>query len=516
MKSFKLALLALFINVSVFSQQYSIVKGTGFTPPDASKWGGFAGENDDSFFILRIKTRGKGTTYYIESISKKTREKQFEVELPLEKEADVALDPVYLDMRLFCANQRIFVFFKGQSKSDKNVKYFMKTVFADGKLGDMVEILNTAEKVDLNFYQSPDKTKILILQDNPWVEQRQMSEAILYEASTFKKVWSKKLPSEYKSSVMESYFYNLDNQGNLYFLFNYLEDADAKKIGTGIGVLSDKAEKAKMLPLPNKNNYTIENGRAKVTSDGKLVFTGLYKFSVKKDEQRYKELSKKERVAYDKELDAQKEIGFFSYYFDKDAFTVSADFKKFPEEVAKKLEYAGGLLTFGAANKYYSASGLVEVQGEFYMIENHKYTISGDGIATYEREFIISKIGKKGQILWTKIYPKSTVNKLNTFNILVKGDKMYLFYLEHPKNLENSTVETYNELKYENIGNYNGSVMVALEVSSDGSAKRDKVFENKGWCYDPQPFNILLEGENSLLLRMINKDQERFDVLKVD
>ena len=59
MKSFKLALLALFINVSVFSQQYSIVKGTGFTPPDASKWGGFAGENDDSFFILRIKTRGK-------------------------------------------------------------------------------------------------------------------------------------------------------------------------------------------------------------------------------------------------------------------------------------------------------------------------------------------------------------------------------------------------------------------------------------------------------------------------
>jgi hypothetical protein len=156
------------------------------------------------------------------------------------------------------------------------------------------------------------------------------------------------------------------------------------------------------------------------------------------------------------------------------------------------------------------------VQGEFYMIENHKYTISGDGIATYEREFIISKIGKKGQILWTKIYPKSTVNKLNTFNILVKGDKMYLFYLEHPKNLENSTVETYNELKYENIGNYNGSVMVALEVSSDGSAKRDKVFENKGWCYDPQPFNILLEGENSLLLRMINKDQERFDVLKVD
>lgn len=133
----------------------------------------------------------------------------------------------------------------------------------------------------------------------------------------------------------------------------------------------------------------------------------MYKLSVKKDEQRYKEMSKKERVVYDKELEAQKEIGFFSYYFDKDAFTVTADFKKFPEEVAKKLDYAGGLLTFGAANKYYSASGLVEVQGEFYMIENHKYTISGDGVATLKENLLFKNWKKRSNSLdknLSKIY----------------------------------------------------------------------------------------------------------------
>jgi hypothetical protein len=77
-------------------------------------------------------------------------------------------------------------------------------------------------------------------------------------------------------------------------------------------------------------------------------------------------------------------------------------------------------------------------------------------------------------------------------------------------------LETYVPEKYKEIKNYNGSAVVALEISSDGSAKRTKIFDNKGWCYDPQPFNILIEKDNSLLMRMINRDKERFDVIKVN
>jgi hypothetical protein len=497
------------------AQNFTIDKGQEFTPPDASRWGGFAGENQDSFFILRIRTKGRGTRYYIESINKKTREKKFEVELPLEEEANVSLDPNFLDMRVMCANDKVFICFKGRSKDDQPTKYFIKTLFANGALGGMQEILNSSEKIDLNFYQSPDKTKIMIVTDRPWVNGRQNVEATMYEASTFNRLWNKLLPVEFKGSVMESYYYNVDNSGNLYFLLNYIESETPRVVGIGMGILGGKSEKARIVALPNKNHVSIENGRAMIAENGKFVFSGLYKQDAQKDEEAMKLMSKKEKAKYEKELTLKKEVGFFSYMVDNVSFEVVSDFKAFPEDVAGKLAYGGGLLTAGAGNKYYTSSGLVEAGGEFYMIENHKYTISGDGVATYEREFIISKINKSGKISWTKIFPKKTVNNLNTFNIMVHNDNVYLFYLEHPANLEESGIENYNSEKYREIKNYNGSVVVALEISSDGSAKRSTVVENKGWCYDPQPFNILLEKENGLLLRMLNKGDERFDVVRI-
>jgi hypothetical protein len=196
--------------------------------------------------------------------------------------------------------------------------------------------------------------------------------------------------------------------------------------------------------------------------------------------------------------------------------TVKTQFELFPEEVAQKLSYSQGLVEKGAGNKYYTASELVTLNGDFYLIENHKYTISGDGIATYEREFIVTKINSKGEIKWTKVFPKNTVNNLNTFNILTHNNSIYLFYLEHPKNLKNSTVDIYSPEEYTDIRNYNGSVVVGLVINSDGTATRKQIFENKGWCYDPQPFNILLEKDNSLLMRMINRGEERFDIIKID
>ena len=392
----------------------------------------------------------------------------------------------------------------------------MKTLFATGKLGNLVELVSTSENIELNFYQSPDKTKILIMQTNPWVENRQFVEAAMYEASTFDKLWSKNLPAEFKNSPIETYYYNVDNAGNLYFLLNYLESDEPRLIGMGMGLLGAKTEKAKMLVLPNKNHYKIENGRAMISADGKMVVGGLYKNTLKPDEDKMQNMSKKEKIKYEAELAKNKEVGVFSHIVDNATFAVTSDFKKFPDEVSEKLAYAEGLLSAGAGNKFYSSSKLEEVSGEFYLIENHRYGItSGSTTFSVEREFVITKINKQGTIAWTKIFPKNTGGELITFNVLVNNGKLHLFYLEHPKNIKNNSIDNYDPLKYEQIANYNGSVLVALEISSDGSAVRESLYENKGWCYDPQSFNILLEKDNSLLLRMINRGEERFDVVKV-
>ena len=115
-----------------------------------------------------------------------------------------------------------------------------------------------------------------------------------------------------------------------------------------------------------------------------------------------------------------------------------------------------------------------------------------------------------------RIIPKFTANKLNEFNFLVRNNKVYLFYAEHPKNLEKTTVTEYEPKKYADIKNYNGSVLVCTSFDEKGELSRNEVFRNDGWCYDPISTNITLEKNNSLIFRMINKKQERYDVLKIN
>lgn len=501
---------------TMLAQNYRVTQGTEFEPPADSKWGTYAGENEKSFYTLRIKTKGRGTKYFIEGMDKTSLKKYFETELPLEEEAHVGLDPVSLDMRILCSEERIYVCFKGFNKDEKTNKYFIKVVFADGKLGDLLEIASTTEKFDVNLYINNDKSKILMIFENPWNNGHQDVTATLFNADNFSKIWKKQMPDEYKGASIETYYYKLNNAGDFCFLFNYLISKDPQVIGKGMGVVNNGTEKAKFIVFPNKDNHEIENGRVEFTEAGKFIFTGLFKENVSLKEGESNGLSKKEKAKLEQDHESKKRAGIFSYYVDVATSNLVTNFEFFPEDVAQKLSYSQGLVLAGAGHKYYTASGLENLNGDFYLFENHKYTISGNGVATFEREFIVTKINSKGAISWTKIFPKNTVNSLNTFNILKHDGRLYVFYLEHPKNLEKSTINDYEPTKYADIKTYNGSVVVGLEISSDGSAVRKQIFENSGWCYDPQPYNILLAKDNKLLIRMINRGRERFDAIAVD
>lgn len=514
MKKALLFLLLFSAGIALRAQNYSITPGKEFSPPNDSKWGGYAGENSNSVFLFRFRTKGKGNRYFIECIDKKTLQKQYETELLLEDEAHVPLDPNYIAMRTFCLDDKVYICFSGYDKDQKLNKYFIKTMDANGHPGAMTEVLSTTDKFTMICDMSDDKTKLLLVAELPWANGKQNTLATLFDASNMQKKWSKQLPDEYKDSKIETYYYNIDNNGTLSFLYNYIADAEKKQLGIGVGFMASNAQKAKMYVLPNEKNHSIENGRTMVAND-KFIFTGLFKENVTPDASVTNGMSKKEQAKYTAELERKKRAGIFSYLVDMNTGAVKTQFEFFPDDVAKKLDYAQGLVTAGAGNKFYTASQLVTMNNDFYLFENHKYTISGDNVVTYEREFIVTRITSKGEISWTKIFPKNTAGNLNTFNVMTHDNSVYAFYLEHPKNLKNSTIDNYDPTKYADIKNYNGSIVVGLEINPDGTATRKQVYENDGWCYDPQPFNILLEKDNSLMLRMINHGDERFDVIRI-
>ena len=208
----------LFISSTSIAQDYTISNGQEFSPPKDSKWGGYAGETNTSMFLLRIKTKGKGTKYFIEGIDKKSLQKQFETELPLEEESDIPLDPAFTRIDAFCLVDKIAVSLSGYDRKEKLNKFFIKTINTDGTLGTLEEIASSPEKINIYNYVSTNKTKFLLINEQPWVDGKQNTSATLYDGKTLNKTWTKQLPDEFKNSKIESYYYNIDDNGNISFL----------------------------------------------------------------------------------------------------------------------------------------------------------------------------------------------------------------------------------------------------------------------------------------------------------
>lgn len=196
-------------------------------------------------------------------------------------------------------------------------------------------------------------------------------------------------------------------------------------------------------------------------------------------------------------------------------------FDYFTAPVIEKLNYKDGLIDADPAEKFYSFKKILAFNGNVYLIESHSYSITGshsNGVSStdsYERELLVTKYNNSGKMEWMKIIPKFTVNNLNSFNCLINNGTIYLFYPEHPKNLEKSTVDNYDTKGYKEVKFFNGAAVVCTSISESGSVKRKQLFINEGWCYDPLPYDISLEENNGLIFKMINKEKERYDLINI-
>lgn len=513
--------LAIVISIAAskaFAQNYVMDPGTPFLPEKYAGEKNYIGDNDKAFFTLKKDTKGKSYNYYIDKFDKKSQKKEWTVDIKFaELTWEVPLVALGELVRTVLTNDKLYVFVKYYDKPAQEVKCLMKTITLDGKQDDFKEIARMQSDSwginGRNFYYilCPDKSKLLLMQEFEWPKKPSETHIILYDLKNFEKIWEKDLPNGYNNSTLSTYSYNLDNAGNFNFLFRYRLSSENEDLGICMGILNSKSDQAKIIELNPEQGKEIYNSRVMQTKDGKFLYTGIYKDIYNKKE-------KKNRKA-----------GIFAFLISPSGSIESSQFSPFPADVDQKLTYDLGLVEAAAGQKYYSITKLEEMNGSFYLFENHSYTINSNGAYTsYEREFIVTRIDGKGKVQWTKIFPKATFSKMNTYNIVARNNKFYLFYMENPVNLEKYTLETYEPKKYKEIGKFNGSTFMGLEISEDGSASRKVIMENNGWCYDPEPYNILVDKDNGLLLRMVydksqkghdkrteNDGKERYDILRI-
>lgn len=495
MKKITLLLSSIFLCNIAISQNIKITKGPEYKTEDGSKFDYYIDKDETSIYSIRYRQKATSVAYYIQRVDLKTLLPIYCV--PIEE----SFESIYL------VKDKILAFSTTYDKKEQ-VKYFLMDEFdakTGKKIGSQKQISGlktdpwgvTGRQFFVTF--SPDKSKMAVTSEFKWPKKASEVESTIYETGTYKKIGTKTVIDAYKNSTISSSNYRVDDFGTFYYLFFYMIDFEEEIGGLALASIAANDTKSVVTPLPF-TKLDIMNGTFTFVKND-LVFCGIYKDVV----------TKKER----KEGKVQ-DIGVYTFFIDgKTSEIKNKGFDYFPTAVKDKLTYKDGMIEESPAKKFYSFEEIITFNNCVYLIESHSYTISGgNSSGTFERELLVSKFDSNGKLEWMKLIPKFTANKLNEFNYVVKNNKLYLFYAEHPKNLEKTTLEDYNPKKYAEIKNYNGSVLVCTSVDEKGNLSRKEVFKNDGWCYDPSSTNIILD--NSLLLKMINRDQERFDKLSIE
>jgi hypothetical protein len=489
---------------TTFSQNISINKGQEFVPEKNATFDYYIGNDASGVYIRRTRTKGKGTSYLVQKLN------PINMSVVYSKDLEIDIENNETMFGSFLKGSKIMVFTELYNKSEQ-VKYLILREFSatDGnKIGEKHKIAGLNSDPwgvnGRNFHVSfsPDNSKMAITSEFQWPKKTPEVKTDLYETATLKKTESKPLLDSYGNSTISSSGYKIGNDGTFFYLFYYMINFEEEVGGFAFASIQPNAIKTIVTELPF-NNIEIKNGNIEFIGD-KIVFSGMFKDIVTKKQRKEGKI---------------KNVGFYSFFINpKTNEIINKGFDYFTPEVAAKMTYKDGLVEESPASKFYSFENIFTLNNNVYLIESHSYTISSGNGASFsvEREFIVSKFNKTGKLEWMRIIPKFTGGRLNDFNFMVKNNQVYLFYAEHPKNLEKGSVTDYNPKKYASIRNYNGSVLVCTTFDEFGNINRKELFRNEGWCYDPVSTNILLDKDNGLLLRMINKDKERYDKLIIN
>lgn len=495
-----LACLALFFFTGHAFAQISIKEGVEIEVEKGAQFDRVIGSDNNFFYVYRIKTKGAGTHYFVEKYDKKTLGMIFSQDISLEDFPNANLDPRLTGTYTILGESKIYVFFTVYAKKDDRKIFVLRSVSKSGQVDSFKEVDSSPEKAaDFYVRTTPDSTKFLIVNELQMSGKAQVVKATLYDASDFSKIWTKTLPDGYKESGIRSSSYVINNEGAIAFYFYYMKNFENEEVGGAISVMSkdnDEASAVELdLPKPREPYLLV----MKFTDNNTLACAGIFKDNVK-------EVTKKKQT---------RNAGVFYYFVDVNAMSLTSSGNDyFPEDVSASLTYPSPE-GYDPGSKYYSSSQLEVVDGNYYLLSEHGYDYT-DG-ARHRREIIVSKINdKEGKVEWTRLLQKYSINQSGLYNVLGHKGKLYIFCLEHPDAEKRFAAgKTYDPGKYPVASGISGPNVLAYEIDEAGHVKRNIIYQNKGFCYQPQYQDFTMQADNDLLIYMKMGGKEKFGTINV-
>ncbi len=466
--------------------------------------------DESGFYTLAIRTRGKGTDYYIEKYNKQGK---------MMFSQTIKDEPYYT----LIAPKYLYLFYTTYDKdAGKKTLTYQKLSSESGEKLDEIELdeLQSDEygTYGRRFYMSlsPDKTKLLIVPQFKWAGKPEETRFKLYDAVTMKLIWEKQIPNEFEDYKIQTGSFHLDNEGNVLFIYQYavvLDDFKSDdKVGGSLAVINVKSKTIHQIKISLPEDKLLTSHIINITESGTAVVAGVFKDPPIKGKKK-KGAPKRRAGVYYASIDL------------KTAKLGNESTTYFTDGVNAKLTYKFDG-SDAPGDKYIHATQIVEMDKSVYFIAENNYSITvssnnGSSTTNYHNELIVSKINSSGSVVWMKVIPKSTSSRetgslsdetaSTNYNLLTLNSKMYIVYLDHPKNAD-KTVDNYDPERLGKVLGIRGPNVVCVSIDGDGNANKNVIHENEEFCMIPQVQDVLLD-KSTLLVYMRKGKYEKFGTL---
>lgn len=487
--------------------QVKVENGPALENDRDSKMNRMLGGDDNSFYCYRIKTRGKGTSFFVEKYSKKTLKAEFSKEITVEDAEGTKIEDVEY------AAGSVFIFRREFIKKSGEMVLYYQNVSSKGVVSNkMVEITTIKsdhyEFVDFDVCANPAKTKFLVKACHKANKTAKYStDFMMLEAATMKISWTKTVNEKlsgsngFWSGAAAAVFGIAVSTEDLGFIGMFLDDADnmfycstTKAKGAGekekrytlnLGSFSAGSTTPMSAILGFDQDYYVSDIEFSQTKENEVVIGGFLKDVI---ERKGRDLV---------------QVGIFSFRVNKSDLKINSKaIKIFDDKILKALES-----TPAKSKRYkYKLDYIFSVGSDVYYVgeqyewwvqqRSSSYGYAGTSSSTYEYEYmdvIVAKLNSKGEFEWVKNAPLRNHVSLNSYPHVFKqylayatSKNIYILCDEHPKNMERYEKADFEPKDLKTVSGIHGSNFVSTAISvTDGKITHQLVFENKDYCFAP-------------------------------
>ena len=541
--------------------QVQMTDGPALENDKDNKMNRMLGGDENSFYSYRIRSKGKGTSFFVEKYDKKTLKPVFSKEVNLDEEGQTKIEDVEY------ANGNVYVFRRQYDKKADKMTLFYQTVSSAGIVSnDLKEITTVSsdhyEFVDFDIYPNTTKTKFVIKASHKADKKAEyVTDFILMDASSQKKLWTKTVQQNlsvsgswglgfagalfgFDISKIDSYGFiglHLDKNDNIYYCVTELAKSSTEKVKKyklKVYTLNAADQSPKQLDLGFDDDYYVRDIEFNKANDNELVIGGFLKDVV---ERKGRDLVKVGIFSFKVNVTTNAVASKAVKFFDDNLLTALESNPRRSRYFKYKMDY---IIPVGDA-VYYVGEQYSE---EYHQNSNSSYGIGGlagaamsmsnNGYYTYEyMDVIVGKLNSKGDFEWIKNSPLRQNDKVNgaphvfkQYIAFATSKNLYILNDDHPKNIERYQKADFEPKDLKSVSGIHGSNFVCNTMAlSDGVVtKRTVLMKNDDYCFapiqernpqfmPPSDTEIFVPSENNeIFIYTEDRGKDRFSKIKFD